>query len=165
MTADVGSKVWVSQSGPFSAQVQRVGAAKQVQQKVADMHASALKEDPTVFDYDGVYDDIKRAREEPARRDRIARESKYVGALMAKAQERKMEESIRCAHPRLCWSNSQLAMRQGRQDAREGGFPSADTSAACARSRRRRRTSSGTRRGLLRPRIGASWRRSRSGSR
>lgn len=77
-------------------QLRKQAALKKAQQqKVAEVHAAALEQDPSVFDYDGVYDDIKRAREDPRQRDKAQRKSKYVEALLEKAQERKMEESIR----------------------------------------------------------------------
>jgi coiled-coil domain-containing protein 55 len=58
------------------------------------MHAAALAEDPSVFDYDAHYDDIQRSRVEPKRQEKVARESKYIGSLLEKAEERKREQDV-----------------------------------------------------------------------
>jgi coiled-coil domain-containing protein 55 len=62
--------------------------------QVAEMHRKALEEDPSVFDYDGVYDDLQQARAQPRMQDKAARQPKYIQNLLDKAQERKMEQDI-----------------------------------------------------------------------
>jgi coiled-coil domain-containing protein 55 len=37
-------------------------------------HAAALKEDPNVFDYDGVYDQMKQAQAKPAQQQQAQRQ-------------------------------------------------------------------------------------------
>ncbi|CAO3640786.1 unnamed protein product [Cunninghamella blakesleeana] len=46
------------------------------QKKLKEAHEKALKEDPNIFDYDAVYDDLKEAEE---RKNRIAREREAEG--------------------------------------------------------------------------------------
>jgi hypothetical protein len=58
------------------------------------MHAAALAEDATVFDYDGHYDAIQQTRTEPKRAEKIARESRYIAGLLEKAEERKREQDV-----------------------------------------------------------------------
>uniref|UniRef100_K3WFP2 Nuclear speckle splicing regulatory protein 1 N-terminal domain-containing protein n=1 Tax=Globisporangium ultimum (strain ATCC 200006 / CBS 805.95 / DAOM BR144) TaxID=431595 RepID=K3WFP2_GLOUD len=71
------------------------------QSHVAQTHASALAEDPSVFDYDGVYDEITSARQDKASKRKMQREaekkqSKYIGTLLEKAKIREIEnERIR----------------------------------------------------------------------
>lgn len=58
------------------------------------MHAAALAEDASVFDYDGVYDSIQEARVQPKQQEKLARKSRYIGGLLDKAEERKREQDI-----------------------------------------------------------------------
>jgi len=51
---------------------------------VAELHASALAEDASIFDYDAHYDDIQAARVEPKRQEKVARQSKYIASLLGK---------------------------------------------------------------------------------
>eukprot|EP00850_Spirogloea_muscicola_P009184 SM000051S17544 [mRNA] locus=s51:277474:279874:+ [translate_table: standard] len=62
--------------------------------KVEDVHSKALQQDPLVFDYDGVYDDIKAAKARPAQEDKARRESKYIGKLLDKAKQREREQDV-----------------------------------------------------------------------
>ncbi|DAZ95342.1 TPA: hypothetical protein N0F65_002527 [Lagenidium giganteum] len=77
----------------------RVGedAARSFSRKQVDqVHAKALAEDPSVFDYDGVYDDIKSDRRAKAEQKKAViqkedRRPKYIQALMEKAKIREVE--------------------------------------------------------------------------
>ncbi|KAF1318796.1 hypothetical protein FI667_g13630, partial [Globisporangium splendens] len=92
------------ESSNEAAMRRRVGeeAARSFHQShVAQTHASALAEDPSVFDYDGVYDEITSARQDKASKRKAQREaekkqSKYIGTLLEKAKIREIEnERIR----------------------------------------------------------------------
>ncbi|KAJ3696736.1 hypothetical protein LUZ61_000441 [Rhynchospora tenuis] len=63
-------------------------------QKIEQQRKKALEEDPSVFDYDGVYDDMKEKIEKPKVQDKSERKSKYIEGLMAKAKEREREYEI-----------------------------------------------------------------------
>ncbi|KAI9022517.1 coiled-coil domain-containing protein 55-domain containing protein [Hyaloraphidium curvatum] len=58
-------------------------------------HEKALEEDPTAFDYDAVYDDMKKVEEKRKKgaddAQAEARKPRYIGNLLASAQERKAE--------------------------------------------------------------------------
>ncbi|KAG6612235.1 uncharacterized protein IUM83_10671 [Phytophthora cinnamomi] len=82
----------------------RVGAeaARSLQQSQVDKaRAQALADDPSVFDYDAVYDDMKSARESEASQRAAKREDekkkpKYIGTLLQQAKIREVEnERIR----------------------------------------------------------------------
>ncbi|GLE01474.1 hypothetical protein PINS_up010304 [Pythium insidiosum] len=83
---------------------QRVGqdASRSVNQAlVAQTHKKALEEDPSVFDYDGVYDEIQSSRQDKlskrkAEREAEKKQSKYITSLVEKAKIREIEhERIR----------------------------------------------------------------------
>lgn len=69
--------------------------------QVERAHQQALAEDPSVFDYDGVYDDMTSARASKASQRKAQREAekkqpKYIANLMEKAKIREIEgERIR----------------------------------------------------------------------
>ncbi|KAG7385262.1 Nuclear speckle splicing regulatory protein 1 [Phytophthora boehmeriae] len=92
-----------SQNDEASAR-RRVGAeaARSLQQsQVERMRAQALADDPSVFDYDAVYDDMKSARESEATKKAAKREAekkkpKYISTLLQQAKIREVEnERIR----------------------------------------------------------------------
>jgi coiled-coil domain-containing protein 55 len=56
------------------------------------MYEEALATDPSVFDYDGVYDSIQEARVVPKQQDKVQRQSKYIASLLEQAQQRKREQ-------------------------------------------------------------------------
>lgn len=58
------------------------------------MHAAALAEDASVFDYDSHFDSIQASRSEPKRQEKMARESRYIASLLEKAEERKREQNV-----------------------------------------------------------------------
>ncbi|KAL9253803.1 Nuclear speckle splicing regulatory protein 1-like protein [Drosera capensis] len=61
---------------------------------IEDQHKKALEEDPSVFDYDGVYDEMKVNAVKPRVEDRQERKPKYIQALMEKAKQREREHEI-----------------------------------------------------------------------
>lgn len=69
--------------------------------QVERAHQQALAEDPSVFDYDGVYDDMTSARasktsQRKAQREAEKKQPKYIANLMEKAKIREIEgERIR----------------------------------------------------------------------
>jgi len=62
--------------------------------QVQEMYAAALTEDPTVFDYDGVYDSIQEQKTVPKQRDKVTRQPKYIASLLEQAATRKREQDI-----------------------------------------------------------------------
>ncbi|KAF9963483.1 hypothetical protein BGZ65_003037, partial [Modicella reniformis] len=64
---------------------------------VIEQQNAALAQDATVFDYDGVYDQLKavdRARELARKQDSLERKPKYVTALKEAAETRKRDRQI-----------------------------------------------------------------------
>ncbi|XP_014204788.1 nuclear speckle splicing regulatory protein 1 [Copidosoma floridanum] len=56
----------------------------------------ALKEDPTVFQYDEVYDEMERTKEEEINASKkVERKSKYIDNLLRSAELRKKEQELR----------------------------------------------------------------------
>ncbi|CAL9110052.1 unnamed protein product [Musa acuminata var. zebrina] len=53
-----------------------------------------MEEDPSVFDYDGVYDEMKGKIARPKVQNRTERKSKYIETLMEKAKQREREHEI-----------------------------------------------------------------------
>uniref|UniRef100_A0A0D9W5A3 Nuclear speckle splicing regulatory protein 1 N-terminal domain-containing protein n=1 Tax=Leersia perrieri TaxID=77586 RepID=A0A0D9W5A3_9ORYZ len=76
------------------AEILRQGYKKRAQQKVEEQQKKAMEEDPSVFAYDEVYDDMKEKAARPKMQDRVVRESKYIAALKEKAEQRKREQDI-----------------------------------------------------------------------
>ncbi|KAI3872787.1 hypothetical protein MKX03_018990 [Papaver bracteatum] len=74
--------------------IARQAANKKVLRDVEEQHKKALEEDPSVFDYDGVYDEMKEQTARPIILDRQERQSKYIHTLMAKAKEREREQEV-----------------------------------------------------------------------
>lgn len=50
--------------------------------QVAEMHAQALADDASIFDYDSHFDSIQDARAAPKRQEKMQRESKYIAGLL-----------------------------------------------------------------------------------
>eukprot|EP00897_Mesotaenium_endlicherianum_P004802 jgi/Mesen1/434/ME001000S10638 len=78
----------------IEAQIARQASRKNSQREVEKKHAEALEQDPNVFDYDGVYDDMKGAKDKPLVEDRRQRESKYIARLLHKAEERQRDQDL-----------------------------------------------------------------------
>lgn len=58
----------------------------------------AMEEDPTVFEYDEVYDDLKQVQEEKKTKITKDRTPRYIGNLMKAAEKRKKENERRAQH-------------------------------------------------------------------
>lgn len=61
---------------------------------IEQQHKKALEEDPSVFDYDGVYDEMKEKAVRPRAQDRQERKPRYIQALMEKAKQREREHEV-----------------------------------------------------------------------
>eukprot|EP01018_Ginkgo_biloba_P029303 Gb_11152 [translate_table: standard] len=75
-------------------EIARQASKKKSHKDVEQQHKQALEQDPSIFDYDGVYDEMKSKIARPLERDRTKRESKYIGKLMEKAKTRQQEHEI-----------------------------------------------------------------------
>lgn len=75
-------------------QIARHAARKQDDKKVAELHAAALAEDASVFDYDSHFDKIQQERSAPKQQDKIERRSRYIGSLLEQAAVRKREQDV-----------------------------------------------------------------------
>ncbi|KAF8714791.1 hypothetical protein HU200_027319 [Digitaria exilis] len=62
--------------------------------QVEEQQKKAMEEDPSVFAYDEVYDDMKEKEARPKMQDKVVRESKYIAQLKEKAEQRKREQDI-----------------------------------------------------------------------
>ncbi|KAG1348263.1 nuclear speckle splicing regulatory protein 1 [Cocos nucifera] len=75
-------------------EISRQASKNKALQKIEEQHKKALEEDPSVFDYDGVYDEMKEKVARPKIQDRTERKSKYIEVLMQKAKQREVEHEI-----------------------------------------------------------------------
>lgn len=75
-------------------EISRQAAKNKSLKDVEQQHKKALEEDPSVFDYDGVYDDMKSKIVQPKAQDRQQRQPKYIQKLMDKAKQREREHEI-----------------------------------------------------------------------
>ncbi|XP_016839443.1 nuclear speckle splicing regulatory protein 1 [Nasonia vitripennis] len=55
----------------------------------------ALKEDPSIFQYDEVYDEIERTKEEERSVKKVEKKAKYIDNLLKTAELRKKEQELR----------------------------------------------------------------------
>jgi len=78
----------------INAQLRRQQVHKSKQAKWEQQHKEALEQDASVFDYDGVYDSIQKARTQPKQAEKAERKSRYIGNLLDKAKERQKEQDI-----------------------------------------------------------------------
>ncbi|KAG0626730.1 hypothetical protein M758_2G147100 [Ceratodon purpureus] len=76
------------------ADIARQANKKRNVREVEQQYQKALEEDPTAFDYDGVYDEMKGNQARPIHEDRAKREPKYIGKLLEKAKVRAREQDI-----------------------------------------------------------------------
>eukprot|EP00958_Prasinococcus_capsulatus_P012134 scaffold1206_cov388-Prasinococcus_capsulatus_cf.AAC.34 len=76
------------------AEIARHAAKKKSKEKNEKQWAAAIETDPSVFDYDGVYDEMKKEKEEPLKQQRIDRKPRYISQLLKKAKEREFEMDI-----------------------------------------------------------------------
>ncbi|GMI89029.1 hypothetical protein like AT2G27285 [Hibiscus trionum] len=75
-------------------EISRQASKNKALKDVEEQHKKALEEDPSVFDYDGVYDEMKEKAVRPRVQDREERKPKYIHNLMKKAEQRKWEQEI-----------------------------------------------------------------------
>ncbi|XP_059659643.1 uncharacterized protein LOC132306319 [Cornus florida] len=75
-------------------EISRQASKNKALKDIEEQHKKALEEDPSVFDYDGVYDEMKENVVRPVAHDRQERKSKYIQTLMEKAKEREREHEI-----------------------------------------------------------------------
>ncbi|KAL4304115.1 hypothetical protein GQ457_10G007420 [Hibiscus cannabinus] len=75
-------------------EISRQATKNKALKDVEEQHKKALEEDPSVFDYDGVYDEMKEKVVRPRVQDREERKPKYIHNLMKKAEQRKWEQEI-----------------------------------------------------------------------
>lgn len=76
----------------------RISIGESVTQKrqARIIQQDALKEDPTIFQYDEVYDEMSANREEAKKaKSNVNRESKYINKLLVAAEKRKIEYETR----------------------------------------------------------------------
>ncbi|XP_068644118.1 uncharacterized protein [Aristolochia californica] len=76
------------------AEIARQAYKKKALKDIEEQHKKALEEDPSVFDYDGVYDEMKQKIAQPLAKDRQERKSKYIEKLMEKTKTREREHEI-----------------------------------------------------------------------
>ncbi|GAQ90199.1 hypothetical protein KFL_006120030 [Klebsormidium nitens] len=76
------------------AEIARQAAKKRSDKELEQQHAAALKEDPNVFDYDGVYDQMKEAQARPTEQQQAQRQPRYIEALLKKAKERERTQEM-----------------------------------------------------------------------
>ncbi|XP_057954857.1 uncharacterized protein LOC131148911 [Malania oleifera] len=75
-------------------EISRHASKNKVLKDIEEQHKKALEEDPSVFDYDGVYDEMKEKELGPRAQDRQERKSKYIHAMMNKSKERERLNEI-----------------------------------------------------------------------
>ncbi|DBA84434.1 TPA: hypothetical protein ACH3X1_006066 [Trebouxia sp. C0004] len=75
-------------------QIARQQAKISTDVKVANMHAKALEEDPSIFDYDSHFDAMQEQKVRPALQEKIERKSRYIEALKDKAVQREREQNV-----------------------------------------------------------------------
>ncbi|XP_057521689.1 uncharacterized protein LOC130801813 [Amaranthus tricolor] len=75
-------------------EISRQAAKNKSLKDVEEQYKKALEEDPSIFDYDGAYDDMKAKVAQPKAQDREQRQPKYIQALMEKAKRREREQEI-----------------------------------------------------------------------
>lgn len=61
---------------------------------IEEQHKKTLEEDPSAFDYDGVYDQMKEEQVRPKEQDRQDRKPRYIQKLIEKAKQREREHEV-----------------------------------------------------------------------
>ncbi|KAI3521380.1 hypothetical protein L1887_10843 [Cichorium endivia] len=75
-------------------EISRQASKNKALKDVEEQHKKALEEDPSVFDYDGVYDEMKEKAVRPVALDKQERKPRYNQALIDKAKVREREHEI-----------------------------------------------------------------------
>ncbi|KAF5744906.1 nuclear speckle splicing regulatory protein 1-like [Tripterygium wilfordii] len=78
----------------IESEISRQASKNKSLKDIEEQHKKALEEDPSVFDYDGVYDEMKGKVARPRAQDREERKPKYIQNLIKKAEERKQSQEI-----------------------------------------------------------------------
>jgi hypothetical protein len=78
--------------------------------QVANMHAKALEEDPSIFDYDSHFDAMQEQKVRPAMQEKIERKSRYIEALKDKAVQREREQNVVYERRYECIGNTSQVM-------------------------------------------------------
>ncbi|CAI5483421.1 unnamed protein product [Closterium sp. Yama58-4] len=75
------------------ADIARQNLKKRSQRETEQQHEAAMAEDPSVFDYDGVYDTIHAARTLRAK-EAVQRQARYIPNLLKTTKEREKEKEL-----------------------------------------------------------------------
>lgn len=75
-------------------EISRHAGKNRALKEIEEQHKRALEDDPNVFDYDGVYDEMKEKFARPVAQEREERKPRYIQALIDKAKEREREHEI-----------------------------------------------------------------------
>ncbi|CAN1151434.1 Nuclear speckle splicing regulatory protein 1 [Linum perenne] len=75
-------------------EIARQATKNKSMKNIEEQHKKALEEDPSVFDYDGVYDEMKQAVVRPRVEDKQQKTPKYIDTLIKKAKERERQQEI-----------------------------------------------------------------------
>ncbi|KAM0939775.1 hypothetical protein DsansV1_C19g0156991 [Dioscorea sansibarensis] len=75
-------------------EISRQASKNKAIQKVEEQHKKAMEEDPSVFDYDGVYDEMKEKIARPKLQDKAERAPKYIHSLKVAAEKRQRSQEI-----------------------------------------------------------------------
>jgi len=78
--------------------------------QIANMHAKALEEDPSIFDYDSHFDAMQEQKVRPAMQEKIERKSRYIEALKDKAVQREREQNVVYERRYECFDKTTLIM-------------------------------------------------------
>ncbi|KAG1438075.1 hypothetical protein G6F56_012799 [Rhizopus delemar] len=74
----------------------QLSSYKTTNKKLQDEHTKALEEDPNIFDYDAVYDDLKEAerKKKEATKGPKEKKAKYIKGLLEMAEIRKRDRLL-----------------------------------------------------------------------
>ncbi|KAL5763684.1 hypothetical protein ACOSQ2_016278 [Xanthoceras sorbifolium] len=75
-------------------EISRHASKNKALREIEEQHKKALEEDPSVFDYDGVYDEMKEKTVRHKLQIREDRQPKYIHKLVQKAEERQREHDV-----------------------------------------------------------------------
>ncbi|KAL0092589.1 coiled-coil domain-containing protein 55-domain containing protein [Phycomyces blakesleeanus] len=75
---------------------QQLSGYKTITKKIAEEHQKALEEDPNIFDYDAVYDDLKEAekQQKEAMKSTDTKKARYINNLLEMAEIRKRDRLL-----------------------------------------------------------------------
>ena len=68
-------------------EIYRQASKNKTLEDIEEQHTKALEEDPTVFDYDIIYEEMKEKTIHPLAQDREERKPKYIQKLIEKAKD------------------------------------------------------------------------------